>query len=495
METEPLPKNLYEVPRPFMSTRDEILYRLEDISLFHTQKDREIAGKILTQLDSRLAGHLIDRKVYEKALTGLNLLIPKRNERGFRTIADIIITPPMEETIRSRLESEEVNIMGQDGSWGSLPAEVQAEIVKRSHVGIEMTDHCTVRCSFCGLSEKGSIKKKIALHSLEELLRYMRDNRPTRKWDRVIFYWGTDPFDAKWRAADGKDYDYTDVADLYRTFMTGKAEYFFTSTALPIGEELRVLHFADIELTRKKAKKIRSRPFLRISATEANKTRAGAIRNILTALHNNAISKNDVFDTGNISISSRSNKEIVLAGKRWQKNNIRVSLWDIMNVSCGDCIIVSVRSTDGTIMEASSNERPIGQSRFPVRAVDSTGLRIYTVPHLQDETIYSHPLHINAIYPDAIVTEFAVRDGNSKRTKKIIDNNPHRAFLRMIGVLECLAWRDGNEPDDISRRNKKIFRRKMAKEITLVQNYMKSGAHNVSMERWMTYLKRKHFIQ
>lgn len=72
------------------------------------------------------------------------ILCLKKHEDGNRQIADIKITPLMEEKIKSRIHSKEVEVTSKHGSWGKLPEVVKKQIVKNNSLAIEMTTNCTV---------------------------------------------------------------------------------------------------------------------------------------------------------------------------------------------------------------------------------------------------------------------------------------------------------------------------------------------------------------
>jgi hypothetical protein len=202
---------------------DEIQTRIKDRTLFSSERDQRLASDLFNGINERHQSHEINDSQYEDALAGLNVLVPRRSNKGWRVVADINVSPMMESTIKSRVDSNEHEITRSDGSWGMLPLEVRQGIAKRSNMIIEMTGTCTVRCSFCALAEKGPIVDKISLSSLAELFRFYRDNQTE---DPVIIksdnlYWGTDPFDAKWKSANGEDYDYSNVAETYWNTMKG----------------------------------------------------------------------------------------------------------------------------------------------------------------------------------------------------------------------------------------------------------------------------------
>ncbi|MCS7091847.1 MAG: hypothetical protein NZM26_00635, partial [Patescibacteria group bacterium] len=98
--------------------------RIEKQDVFHSLKDREIALYFLGQIKEKFRNGLIDERGYNEALATLDTLVPVKDEKGRRRIANIIITSQMEQTIQSRIDSKEVDVTALEGSWGKLPEEV-----------------------------------------------------------------------------------------------------------------------------------------------------------------------------------------------------------------------------------------------------------------------------------------------------------------------------------------------------------------------------------
>lgn len=381
--------------------------------------------------------------------------------------------------------------MSENGSWGSLPEVVQNEVLKRSSMIVKMTGKCTVKCSFCVLADKG--EDKVSFDSLRQLMTTFRDGqKPTLGVTRSdTLYWGTDPFDAHWdktSAGDTQDLDYLDVAEMYWDLMKGKRRTLYSSTAMPIGEEIRVLNFADTLMRRKNQGSINENDLLRISLTDANSKRVDAVKTVLQMLHGSF-----EFDKKGIQISDNRDELPLLSGKEWDKSEISFSYEDVIGVNCKDDVVISVNGAFGMIMEASSNERPIGETRFVLgRKTDNA--MVYVIPHHQHSPVLFNT-RPKDIYPDVKVSIVEVGDdGQTNTVVESISDNPHRTFLRIIGIVtkHCA----GNSPDqwklkNLKKKQKRQLRREVGKEsVQLVRDYLASGVRNVAMEGFMREFDR-----
>ena len=412
--------------------RSELLLRIENSENFHSPVDQDIARDVLARLDGRLESGAIVLQEYERAVVGLEFLVPRLRVDGKRRIGDKLISPPMEKTIASRLDAEEVDLFTEDAYWGGLPDVVKKTVVEKSSLIMEMTSGCTVKCSFCSLAKKGAIKKKISFDSVLKLLEFFRDGQDvpgdTVKSDGL--YWGTDPFDAKW-LVDGSEYDYSDLAEAYWKLMEGEDRFLYSSTAIPLGEELRILKFADKLIEKKRSGEISEFNRLRISCTNVNEQRALAIMGVLSALYGDYS-----FDTNPI-LSDNRHENVAMTGGDWDNPN-EISNWDVLGVNCRDGVVISPDSVDALIMEAGSNERPVGESRFPILVDENDEESIYFVPHHAQNPPKDE---LAGIYPDTKYTRVRVkRDkkwymrGVSKKEYTL--ENIHRTFLRVVGMFD-----------------------------------------------------------
>lgn len=463
--------------------------RIFEEGIFLSPVDREIANDILDALKKRLKAKEIDIFPYCAAVGALDKLVPIKNQRGYRKIADINITPLMEKTILSRIESEEVDVAAQEGSWGILPGEVRRLIADNCNLLIEMATNCTVRCSFCALANKGAIEKKMSFDSVLAIVKFFHDNQkiPGDRYVTDGLYWGTDPFDTKWRTGDG-ELDYSNLAEEYWKTAQGKQRDLYTSTAVPIGEEMRVLRFAGIFAQKKKEGEIRSSIPLRISLTNANKERVGCMRVVLEALHGSSVISPDI-----IEISENRSDKVAMRGNAWTDENQIISTWDVTGPNCRDDVVIGVNSVDGVIMQAASNERPIGEIRFPVMQV-SEGAARYTIPcHQHKANLQS--ARLNDIYPPSSVVEIEVNNSGSLQVAaRTLTEDPHRAFLRMVGVFHRMAVLRGGKFKDITPADKAEFCKILASEIELVQSYLDLGSDNWSMKAYMKLFKGEGYF-
>jgi hypothetical protein len=261
----------------------------------------------------------------------------------------------------------------------------------------------------------------------------------------------------------------------------------YTSTAVPIGEEFRVINYADKLLQSKKNGEANMYTNLRISLTNANSKRVEAIKAVIGAMHNKPFSDWDV------SITDNKNDHEARTGKKWEQDWNDLDDWDIIGPNCRDDVVVGVRSVDCVIMEGSSNERPKGESRFPVLDDSGGEAQIYTIPHHTQKSD-NFVRDMFDLYPNTKITEIRLENGVSTPiiSEREIVGNPHRAFLRMVGVASALIEKYG--ADKIPAKMKKEYKKKLSQDIQLVQGYIDSGANNKAMETFLDYFKGNGYI-
>ncbi|MCX7928412.1 MAG: hypothetical protein N2558_01865 [Patescibacteria group bacterium] len=470
-------------------TCEGLRLKIEQQDIFHSLKDREIALYFLGQIKERFRNGLIDERGYNEALAALDTLVPVKDEKGRRRIANIIITSQMEQTIQSRIDSKEVDVTAPEGSWGKLPEEVKRQIARNCSLIIEMTTNCTVRCPFCAFANKGPIQEKMSFESILSVLSYFRDNQPIVPdlYEAEALYWGTDPFDAKW-IVEGKELDYSDLALEYWRMMRERQSFLYTSTAIPLGEEFRVLRFADVFIRKKRESQINQFNHFRISRTNANTTRVEAIIKVLEALHG----KVALEDENLLEITANRDKNVALRGKAWDKEIQRLSTWDIVGPNCRDGVVIGAKSVDGIIMEAASNEIPQGETRFPI-IQEAEGVTTYSIPRHQESPDFrtSTP---EEIYPDPVIVKVVFTNEGMQIQEVKVSDNPHRAFLRMVGLFRSCAIKRGGEIRHITEGDKAEFSRLLQREARLVRSYLDSGAKNKAMEMFMDFFKKHGFI-
>lgn len=118
-------------------------------------------------------------------------------------------------------------------------------ILRACHL-IQMTDGCTVACSWCYLNAQPYIQFAISFSSIRRLLKEFAHIFP----DPTRFYWATDPLD--WY--DGEK-SYVDLVDEFYT-ETKKTKSVVTTTSLPMGAEftfLRLIQWFDKNLSFKQS--------------------------------------------------------------------------------------------------------------------------------------------------------------------------------------------------------------------------------------------------
>jgi len=382
-------------------TFEEVSLQIEAGS-FHSERDRQLARATMARLEQAA----VPDALLGPALTSLQALIPRQGETEKRQIDGKTIPPAIEARIASRLKGAEVDITAEGGSWGSLPEKVKETIAACSGgLGLEITSQCTVACSFC-VADKGPIQSKASFDSVLGVVDYFVRHQPHeddsgQPWERSDhLYWDTDPFDAKWAASergygdfdglDHSDLDYDDLARAYRERTEGRNRHLFTSTAIPLGEEFRVLNFAIEHLQRNNHPDFRQRSQdegFRISITPANAGRANHILNIVKALSSN----DDQYRRVQVS---DVRKKIVPRGERmWESPPDELTTWDILGPNCIDGTIISPKTVYRVYMQGASPESPAGEVKKSVMQRSSDGATVYHVPVAQykPNVKFSHP--------------------------------------------------------------------------------------------------------
>lgn len=90
--------------------------RIQNPEMFTTgERDQKVAISAYNQLKRKFKNREISQLKYDCGLNSLNLLIPKINEDGTKSIGDIKVTPAIKGLIDSRLQSPEIDITGSEG--------------------------------------------------------------------------------------------------------------------------------------------------------------------------------------------------------------------------------------------------------------------------------------------------------------------------------------------------------------------------------------------
>lgn len=455
---------------------DQLRLRIREETAFHSEVDRGIATSLLDRIEERFNRGRIRPDVFTRALGALDALIPRINQNGRRQIDDISISPALENIIRSRLNSREFDVMASDGAWGSIPDIVKKTILHHNRLTMEITNRCTVACPFCASANKGPIEEKMSFDSVIGLLAYFQENQTTPfENNSFALYYGTDVFDAKWKTKDGE----VDIADLALKFW-GMNQFInwgiHVSTAVPVGEELRVLRFADLFLTQKLKGRIDLTNSFRISTTDKNESRVNNIKIILEALHILPA------QSSTIEISDNRSEKPLLQGKAWDHPDREIQETDILNINYVDDIVINPRRVDGVIMYAASNEKPTGDERFPI-AIQDGSIKRYMIPHHYRRP-HMFDITVKNLYPDPTVTCITIQ-GNTIGVEEKVLINPHRAFLRIIGFYYYFCKKRGIGIGKMTEKSISSFRSLIASDANIVKEYLTTGADNIAMKTYL----------
>jgi hypothetical protein len=493
--------NLAEIQRKIVVDK-----QLSEGGIFHSQKDQKNAQQFWELIQKKIAGLSTEDfqglSSISDVLESFNSLLPNRSPDGRRVIAGAVLTPGLEKLIASRLNSTEVDITGTEASWGALPEHVQTAILRDYPVNVELTDTCSVNCSFCALSKRGLITRKASFNSLRKLLMQAEKaksrNAPTFFQQTDSFYYGTDPFD--WKAKDaeaiGSELDYLDLFKLHQELLGSDTKHnrsLETSTALPLGEELRVLEFMGYVYTEIEAGRLDKQYYLRISRTNANNDRAQALHTIASFIFGTDFAGDGDDTDAPIKFTSNRHNNVALAGPSWRQSREEYSTWDILGPNCRDEVIIGTQSVDMTIMMASSNQYYNGEHRQSITGKNESGERIFSFPCYSYASI-SSPTPPGELYPDVEMITYSERSLIPETTT--ITNDPHRCFLRVVGLEYYLGtsaslklgWPPKNEDLPFIRS---VFQ----KDLQIVYDYLQSGAENYPMQqRMQSYMSMGLFV-
>jgi hypothetical protein len=448
---------------------------------FHSEVDRGIATGLYNAIEDNAARGLIASEIRAEALNSLQALIPTIGEDGRRRIDGRPLGVATERWIASRLDGPEVDMTEPEGPWGRLPELVREEITASgAELRMELTTNCTVACSFCSFADKGQIAAKASFESAAAVISEFTAMQVPADKDTLVdsLYWGTDPFDIKWRNGN-TERDYRDLAKAYASFAEGNNRMLGTSTAVPIGEEFRIMDFVHLTHEQQWLR-------MRLSQTDANAGRVVHIMNILAA----AVPGSEA-DVQAVTFQRRQGAALrgQAAWNRVDPENIRA--WDIIGPNCADGVVVSVNGAYGLVMQAASVERPHGEVREPVEAgSDENSNKRYVVP--------SQNVRVDAqdgedVYPDVPVTTFTFDQAGQfiESHTKVHTNDPHRATLRLMGAWGYLkasgAARDANA--------RTLFTQRFGESVNIVRRYLGNGNANPSMIKALGILAKDGLIE
>ncbi len=413
--------------RERLAVRDGLRELIDQSGRFNSGLDRKIAHSLAEELYKRASASYLTTDKYEAAAKSLAALIPVDNGKGKRQINGKTIPPAVERLIASRLSGREVDIAGPAGAWGRLP-----EIVKQyltyygSNMACELTTNCTVGCPFCGLSDKGPIAAKASFDSAVDVMRDFTGRQEVHYTQVRVdtLYWGSDPFDLKWAATETTpERDYTDLAQAHARLPSGRSRALYTSTAVPLTEELRILRYARHFMGLLEG----HRSELRFSRTNANTQRVDHLLHVIEALYPRAkdITVNDVQD------------HVAIRGKKWEKTAEGDAVaWDVTGPNCRDGVVIGVNGADAIIMQGASPDRQSGEAREPVGSIVD-GKRIYTIPTFFFVPDIGGKGSVGGIYPDVEVNTIEIdAAGNETVITRTIADDPHRWLLRVAGAIQ-----------------------------------------------------------
>ncbi len=349
-----------------------------------------------------------------------------------------------------------------------------------------MTTNCTVKCPFCALANKGPIAQKASFQSATEIIDEFSKHSRKQSWIVLsdALYWGTDPFDAKWHDSANGELDYLDIARYYWDTVAN-TRYLNTSTAIPLGEEWRILRFADYFIRQKQAGELIYDNF-RISRTIVNLKRASNIASVLFALHGQEVVEQ------HIDISQpRVDNAIAKRGKAWDlwlKRGGSLNDWDILGPNCRDGVIIGVNKVQGIAMVGASPDKPKGDEYFDIKRVDpETNNIVYTIPHYRHKPDFK-TVSWSEIYPPIKVTELQFDADNttliSKKVKTL--HNVHRTFARFVGKLTSAVAKWGSLAE-LSQEQRAQLSTLITPDVQEIRDFLALGSNNKAMENFLSY--------
>lgn len=133
---------------------------------------------------------------------------------------------------RQRFCAKSIDLFGDN--LDKFSSQEILNIVRQCHL-IQMTDGCSVGCSWCYLNAKPFIEKKIVFRSYQKFIKLYGRKLP----ELMRLYWASDPFD--WYE-DDKSY-----VDLVREFykVVKNSNYIMTVTSIPAGTEVTLIRYID----------------------------------------------------------------------------------------------------------------------------------------------------------------------------------------------------------------------------------------------------------
>lgn len=216
---------------------------------------------------------------------------------------------------------------------------------------LQLTEGCTVGCSFCGISALRSVGNAFSMASLDTFLTKNKSDVNTRS----PLYYASDPFD--W--VDG-NLSYMDIESLW-SMRTKKIPY--TSTAVPLGAEFSILQYLEYMYTLKDdlqdlGGSINS--IFRISRYRRNSDR---VDHMFEVLRQRGVDDGFLKD---IEVNDLNDDDVVKSGyliKHPQRDVIK----DSVGIACFDGVVVSPQGVDARTIEVCTAQSYQGWDRWSVK--------------------------------------------------------------------------------------------------------------------------------
>lgn len=227
-------------------------------------------------------------------------------------------------------------------------------ILAQNLFGVQLTEGCTVGCSFCGLK---ALRQTNFAFSFRSLGKFSLEYKPFLKREMSL-YLASDPFDWK----DG-DYSYTDVESLWDVQTTVPP---FTSTAIPLATEFTVLRFLEylyqVDLL---ARNVKLGGWVaddfRFSITEGNQERA---EHILEILRQRKVDKSFLEA---VQTNDLTKKDKIVRQGYWIKYPDRDIVNDSVGISCMDGVVFTPAGIKAMVSEICTIANPKGLAEWDIK--------------------------------------------------------------------------------------------------------------------------------
>lgn len=454
----------------------DLLRRAEDPTLPILPKDRRTIKEVIGRMEQDIA----DPAELCRGFRSLDILVPRHNlKTKTPMIGRHMLTPAHLDRMRSRLTAQEHDM--EDHPLMQLPASVRNTIFEGGML-INGTDRCTNACSFCGVSEKGPITHKLSRKGVNTLISsYSQsksrqpDSGPNKGKIVDILYWGNDPLELMWQKGENEEEDYEDIVKEYDRIMQGKNCYLFTSTALPLGTELKALRTMLTVMELQNPHDV-GRVIFRISQTTQNWEAAASLQQITESLVPE--SKNTCI------VSSMRNNDPFITGTGWQRvPPTKIRYEDIININCTDGVCISPTDMEAKIMVGASIDRPNGEENYPIARTQGDGSTLYYVP--KQNGIKRH-----------IDAQYYVYDSRGSFIRTETDaQNPHRALFRIALIITNFLNAEVSIAAPLYRGVPAGIREYIRQsDIDLLRMHLSLGNPNPSMEQILNTLHKSGVI-